>query len=88
MSCCGTDKGVSQSSWILYYMESLMRINCGFFLQKDDVQKLNEDFDGPLKQRSCTDIVCLILFISYIGGLVRMSYKYITICRTQTKIGK
>ena len=62
-------------------MERLKRINCYFhflFSQKDNVQKLDEDFDGPLKQRNCTDILCLILFISYIGGLVRKMYEYDT----------
>ena len=34
-------------------------------------QEPDEEFDGPMKKRGCTDIICLLIFISFIGGMVR-----------------
>ena len=31
-----------------------------------------EVFEGPNKDRSCTDIICLLVFGAYIFGLVRI----------------
>jgi hypothetical protein len=30
-----------------------------------------DEFEGPLKHRSCTDIICLIIFVAYIIGMVK-----------------
>ncbi|XP_059489067.1 choline transporter-like 2 isoform X2 [Neocloeon triangulifer] len=32
--------------------------------------KHSPDFHGPLKRRSCTDILCLFLFLAFIGGWI------------------
>ena len=29
-----------------------------------------EDFQGPMKKRGCTDVICCIIFIAYIFGMV------------------
>ena len=26
------------------------------------------DFSGPIKKRSCTDVLCLVLFLAFLGG--------------------
>ena len=41
--------------------------------QEDDEKygeplKFEADFSGPIKKRSCTDILCLILFATFLGG--------------------
>ena len=30
--------------------------------------------DGPVKKRSCTDILCLLLFLAFIGGWIFVAY--------------
>ena len=35
---------------------------------KEDVR------DGPVKKRSCTDILCLLLFLAFIGGWIFVAY--------------
>ncbi|VDI13386.1 solute carrier family 44 (choline transporter-like protein), member 2/4/5 [Mytilus galloprovincialis] len=32
--------------------------------------KYDPNFKGPIKNRSCTDIICCLLFLIFIGGLV------------------
>ncbi|XP_065191270.1 choline transporter-like protein 4 [Sycon ciliatum] len=32
--------------------------------------KFDPNFNGPVKKRSCTDIICLILFLAYMVGMV------------------
>ena len=29
----------------------------------------HDDFDGPLKKRGCTDVICLAIFLGYIVGM-------------------
>jgi len=33
-------------------------------------EESDEEFDGPMKKRGCTDIICLLIFTSFIGGMV------------------
>ena len=30
--------------------------------------KFEPDFSGPIKKRSCTDVLCLVLFLAFLGG--------------------
>ena len=30
--------------------------------------KYDKEFKGPVKKRGCTDVLCLILFIAFLGG--------------------
>lgn len=30
--------------------------------------KFDPDFHGPIKKRSCTDVICLLLFLGFLGG--------------------
>ena len=30
--------------------------------------KFDPDFQGPVKNRSCTDVICLLLFLVFLGG--------------------
>ncbi len=30
--------------------------------------KFDPDFSGPVKKRSCTDVICLLIFIAFLGG--------------------
>ena len=32
------------------------------------------DFEGPVKDRSCTDILCLLLFLAFLGGWGFVAY--------------
>ena len=32
------------------------------------------DFEGPVKNRSCTDILCLLLFLAFLGGWGFVAY--------------
>lgn len=34
----------------------------------------NPDFNGPAKNRSCTDIICLLLFLVFLGGWGFVAY--------------
>lgn len=35
----------------------------------------NDDkFQGPLAKRSCTDVVCLLIFIAFLGGWIAVAY--------------
>ena len=36
--------------------------------------KYDADFSGPTKHRSCTDIVCLLLFLAFLGGWGFVAY--------------
>ncbi|VDI21944.1 Hypothetical predicted protein, partial [Mytilus galloprovincialis] len=35
--------------------------------------KHNENFKGPIENRSCTDIICCLLFLVFILGLIAVS---------------
>jgi hypothetical protein len=35
------------------------------------LQGSDDDFTGPNKDRSCTDILCLALFVAFMVGMVR-----------------
>ena len=37
--------------------------------------KEDEDFEGPMRNRSCTDIICLIIFAAYVVFMVRFLKK-------------
>ena len=37
--------------------------------------KEDEDFEGPMRNRSCTDIICLIIFAAYVVFMVRFFLK-------------
>lgn len=30
----------------------------------------HDDFDGPMKNRSCTDVICLLIFVAYLVGMM------------------
>jgi len=30
----------------------------------------NDGFDGPMQKRGCTDVICLLIFLAYLGGMV------------------
>ena len=30
--------------------------------------KFEPDFSGPIKKRTCTDVLCLVLFLAFLGG--------------------
>ena len=36
--------------------------------------KYEADFSGPIKKRSCTDILCLLLFLAFLGGWGFVAY--------------
>ena len=36
------------------------------------------NFDGPFKKRSCTDVVCLLLFLAFLGGWGFVAYVGVT----------
>ena len=56
-----------------------------FMVLQDEVRaiEVDDNFDGPLKKRSCTDIPCLIIFIAFLGGMVSTcaSLCYYVVCR-------
>ncbi|CAG2231425.1 SLC44A2_4_5 [Mytilus edulis] len=41
---------------------------------ENETFQYDPDFEGPIKNRSCTDIICCLLFIIFIGGLAIISY--------------
>ena len=36
--------------------------------------KYDKEFKGPVKKRGCTDVLCLILFLAFIGGWAFVAY--------------
>lgn len=42
--------------------------------EKSQALQYDPDFDGPTKNRSCTDIICCLLFVVFIAGLGIISY--------------
>ena len=41
--------------------------------------------DNPLKKRSCTDLPCLLIFLAFIGGMVRKPQVYLALISWQSK---
>ena len=39
----------------------------------------NEDFDGPMKKRGCTDVLCLLIFLAYVIGMVRFRSGFLSL---------
>ncbi|KAL3871868.1 hypothetical protein ACJMK2_039840 [Sinanodonta woodiana] len=38
-----------------------------------EAKKHNKDFKGPIKNRSCTDVICCMLFLIFVAGMVACS---------------
>lgn len=36
--------------------------------------KFEADFSGPIRRRSCTDVLCLLLFLAFLGGWGFVAY--------------
>ncbi|XP_041483712.1 choline transporter-like protein 1 [Lytechinus variegatus] len=40
----------------------------------DGSVQVDDDFDGPLSDRSCRDIPCLVIFLAFLGGMGYVTY--------------
>jgi hypothetical protein len=51
--------------WIIFKNYTIGSNNDFFFVSGEPLQH-DPEFKGPLQKRSCTDIICLLLFIAFI----------------------
>ena len=42
------------------------------FSASQQVNPEEDEFEGPLKHRSCTDVICFIFFAAFIVGMVSL----------------
>ncbi|KAI8778925.1 choline transporter protein 2 isoform X1 [Biomphalaria glabrata] len=58
MPCCGGSENISSADDVKKYGEA---------------RPFDPNFKGPIKKRSCTDVVCCILFVIFLAGMIAVS---------------
>ncbi len=40
----------------------------------DDAEEEEEEFEGPMKNRGCRDVLCLLIFVAYVGFMTYLFF--------------